>query len=231
MVSAKINSDPDVSPYYKLIFIPDYKVSSAQIIIPSADISQHISTAGTEASGTSCMKFTMTGSMIIGTHDGANIEIAKEIGDDNLFFFGNKVDDVKRIRQEMQERRRAPIPDALIEAFEAILTDRFGDTSFMHEYVRNMMHNVDFYLYTYDFAAYVEAQDKVDRDYADYDNWVKRCIHSITHMGYFSSDRSIMEYAENIWNVKPLDVPDPKLTKDQHTVERFEDIKELEKTA
>lgn len=231
MVSAKINSDPDVSPYYKLIFIPDYKVSSAQIIIPSADISQHISTAGTEASGTSCMKFTMTGSMIIGTHDGANIEIAKEIGDDNMFFFGNKVDDVKRIRQEMQERRRAPIPDALIEAFEAILTDRFGDTSFMHEYVRNMMHNVDFYLYTYDFAAYVEAQDKVDRDYADYDNWVKRCIHSITHMGYFSSDRSIMEYAENIWNVKPLDVPDPKLTKDQHTVERFEDIKELEKTA
>lgn len=230
MVGAVINNDPEVNQYFKVVFLPDYKVSSAQIIIPSADISQHISTAGTEASGTSCMKFTMTGSMIIGTHDGANIEIAREIVNEkekkeNIFFFGNKVDDVRRIRNEMFSGKREAIPVEMDEAFQAILNNTFGDTTFMHDYVRNMIYGCDYYLYTYDFKEYMQAQEKVDKEYADSDEWAKCCVYAITHMGKFSSDRSIKEYGENIWDVKELNVPMPKT--DIHTVSSFENLKAL----
>ena len=103
MVARVVNNDIEVSPYYKIIFLPDYKVSSAEIIIPAANVSQHISTAGTEASGTSCMKFVMTGSIILGTRDGANIEIAEEIGDDHIIFFGKKVQEKEKEKEQKEE--------------------------------------------------------------------------------------------------------------------------------
>ena len=124
MVANVVNNDSDVNPYYKIVFLPDYKVSSAQIIIPAADISQHISTAGMEASGTSCMKFVMTGSIILGTHDGANIEIADKVGEDHIYFFGRKVDEVARIRNELSNGKRNYVGSRLKECFDCIYNNR-----------------------------------------------------------------------------------------------------------
>ena len=215
-IAEKVNNDPDVKDYYKVIFIPDYKVSSAQIIIPAADINNQISTAGTEASGTSCMKFVMTGSLIIGTRDGANIEIAQEIGEENIFFFGKDVHEVERIRKEMANGRKSQIGSRLKEAFDFILSH--NDLGFIHDYCKRIMSGDDYYLVCDDFYAYMEAQEKVDKCYSDQDTWCKKCINSITKMGFFSSDRSINDYAKNIWGVEPIEVPNPSLSKEGHYV-------------
>ena len=159
MVGKTINNDKEVSPFFKVIFLPDYKVSSAQIIIPAADISQHISTAGTEASGTSCMKFVMTGSIILGTRDGANIEIGEEIGEDNIFFFGKTVDKVAKIREELKNGKKNYICSKLEECFEAIYKNKFGDTSFMHDYIYGLSNGGDYYCTCHDFLEYVEIQE------------------------------------------------------------------------
>ena len=218
MIANKVNNDGDVNQYYKIVFLPDYKVSSAQIIIPAADISQHISTAGMEASGTSCMKFVMTGSIILGTHDGANIEIADKVGEDHIYFFGKKVDEVGRIREEMRNGKRNYIGSRLKECFDAIYNNHFGDTSFMRDYLNGIINGGDYYLACHDFYDYLEAQERIDRDYQNKDDWDRRCIENICHMGFFSSDRSIQDYANDIWNIVPIEVPKPSLTKEQHLI-------------
>ena len=218
MVANVVNNDGDVSPFYKVVFLPDYKVSAAQIIIPAADISEHISTAGLEASGTSCMKFVMTGSIIIGTHDGANIEIAQEVGEDHIFFFGNEVDDVTRIREELRNGKRGYISGQLQECFDALYSNRFGNTQFIHEYISSLANGGDYYLACHDFDAYVATQDKIDVEYQNKDAWDRKCIENICHMGFFSSDRSIKDYARDIWDIKPLEVPEPCIDKEKHYV-------------
>ena len=218
MVAEKVNNDKDVSPFYKVVFLPDYKVSSAQIIIPAADISEHISTAGLEASGTSCMKFVMTGSIIIGTHDGANIEIAQEVGEDHIFFFGNKVDDVARIREEIRNGKRGYVSPMLKKCFDALLNDKFGDTSFIKDYVNGLENGGDFYLACHDFDEYVKTQDKIDVEYQNKDVWDWKCIENICHMGFFSSDRSIQNYADEIWGITPFVIPEPSVVKEKHFV-------------
>ena len=218
MIANKVNNDGDVNQYYKVVFLPDYKVSAAQIIIPAADISQHISTAGMEASGTSCMKFVMTGSIILGTHDGANIEIADKVGEDHIYFFGKKVDEVARIRDEMKNGKRNYIGSRLKECFDAIYNNLFGDTKFMHDYLNGIANGGDYYLACHDFYDYLEAQEKIDRDYQNRDEWDRKCVENICHMGFFSSDRSITDYANDIWNIVPIEVPKPSLTKEQHLI-------------
>ena len=218
MVANVVNNDPDVNSYYKIVFLPDYKVSSAQIIIPAADISQHISTAGMEASGTSCMKFVMTGSIILGTHDGANIEIADKVGEDHIYFFGRKVDEVTRIRNELSNGKRNYVGSRLQECFNAIYNKRFGDTSFMNDYLNGIINGGDYYLVCHDFYDYLEAQEKIDKDYQNKDEWDRKCVENICHMGFFSSDRSIRDYANDIWNVVAMEVPKPSLTKEQHLI-------------
>ena len=218
MVAEKVNNDKDVSPFYKVVFLPDYKVSSAQIIIPAADISEHISTAGLEASGTSCMKFVMTGSIIIGTHDGANIEIAQEVGEDHIFFFGNKVDDVARIREEIRNGKRGYVSPMLKKCFDALLNNKFGDTSFIKDYVNGLENGGDFYLACHDFDEYVKTQDKIDVEYQNKDIWDWKCIENICHMGFFSSDRSIQNYADEIWGITPFVIPEPSVVKEKHFV-------------
>jgi starch phosphorylase len=218
MVAEKVNNDKDVSPFYKVVFLPDYKVSSAQIIIPAADISEHISTAGLEASGTSCMKFVMTGSIIIGTHDGANIEIAQEVGEDHIFFFGNKVDDVARIREEIRNGKRGYVSPMLKKCFDALLNNKFGDTSFIKDYVNGLENGGDFYLACHDFDEYVKTQDKIDIEYQNKDIWDWKCIENICHMGFFSSDRSIQNYADEIWGITPFVIPEPSVVKEKHFV-------------
>ena len=218
MVANVVNNDPDVNPYYKIVFLPDYKVSSAQIIIPAADISQHISTAGMEASGTSCMKFVMTGSIILGTHDGANIEIADKVGEDHIYFFGRKVDEVNKIRNDLRNGKRNYVGSRLNECFDCIYNNRFGNTQFMHDYLNGMINGGDYYLVCHDFYDYLEAQEKIDKDYQDKDNWDRKCVENICHMGFFSSDRSIRDYANDIWNVVAMEVPKPSLTKEEHLI-------------
>ena len=218
MIANVVNNDPDVNPYYKIVFLPDYKVSSAQIIIPAADISQHISTAGMEASGTSCMKFVMTGSIILGTHDGANIEIADKVGEDHIYFFGRKVDEVTKIREDLRNGKRNYVGSRLKECFDAIYNNRFGNTSFMHDYLNGIINGGDYYLVCHDFYDYLEAQEKIDKDYQNKDEWDRKCVENICHMGFFSSDRSIRDYANDIWNVVAMEVPKPSLTKEKHLI-------------
>ena len=228
MVANTVNNDSDVNKYYKVIFLPDYKVSSAQIIIPAADINQQISTAGTEASGTSCMKFVMTGSLIIGTRDGANIEIADNIGEDHIFYFGKNVHEVERIRKEIAGGRRGYVGSRLQECFDAILNNRFGNTKFMHDYINGLINGGDFYLACHDFYDYMEAQKRVDEEYQKPDVWYKKCVEAICKMGFFSSDRAIQTYANEIWDIKPLEVPKPSITKSGHFVSTG-DLKNLDK--
>ena len=206
MVADVVNNDEEVSPYYKIIFLPDYKVSSAEIIIPAADVSQHISTAGTEASGTSCMKFVMTGSIILGTRDGANVEIAQEIGEDHIVFFGKKVHEVNTIREELKNGKRDYVDKYLKECFDAIYNNEFGDTSFIHDYITWLINGGDHYLICHDFYDYVKAQEKIDIQYQNKETWLEKCVENICHMGYFSSDRSIQNYADNIWKIDPITV-------------------------
>ena len=218
MVANVVNNDKDVSPFYKVVFLPDYKVSAAQIIIPAADISEHISTAGLEASGTSCMKFVMTGSIIIGTHDGANIEIADEVGEDHIFFFGKEVNDVTRIREELRKGKRGYISPMLKECFEALYKNKFGDTKFIHDYISGLENGGDYYLACHDFDEYVKTQVKIDVEYQKKDTWDWKCIENICHMGFFSSDRSIQNYADDIWGISPIEVPEPSIQKEGHFV-------------
>ena len=210
MIGNVVNNDPEIKQYYKVIFLPDYKVSVAQIIIPAADISEHISTAGTEASGTSNMKFAMTGSLIVGTRDGANVEIGEQIKEENIYFFGKNINEVDKIRSDMNSGKKNYVGKQLKKVFDYILSGKFGNIDFFKDYLNNLMLNFDFYLVCHDFESYIQTQDRVDRDYQDKKKWETMCLLSISRMGFFSSDRSINEYAETIWKVDPIEVPKPE---------------------
>eukprot|EP00898_Chlorokybus_atmophyticus_P005827 jgi/Chlat1/6245/Chrsp44S05857 len=200
-VGEKINNDPDVGDLLKLFFLPDYNVSLAETIIPATELSQHISTAGTEASGTSNMKFAMNGSLIIGTMDGANVEIAQEVGEENMFIFGLLAHDVPKARAERMNYR----PDGrFLQVVDMIRTGFFG----WQEYLSPIAEAVegyggDYYLVANDFASYLEAQAEVDRAYVDQARWTRMSIMNTAGSGKFSSDRTIKQYAEEIWGVEP----------------------------
>ncbi|KAG7697742.1 hypothetical protein KL929_000203 [Ogataea haglerorum] len=202
-VSDVVNSDPDIGDILKVVFIPDYNVSKAETICPASDISQHISTAGTEASGTSNMKFVLNGGLIIGTVDGANVEITREIGEDQIFLFGNLSEDVDELRHE-HNMGRLTIPDSLNQVFDAIESGKFGSYEEYRTLVENVKFHGDYYLVSDDFESYLEAQRTIDKEYKDQDNWTRKSIISVANMGFFSSDRCIEEYADNIWNIEPI---------------------------
>jgi len=205
-VGEKINNDKDVGDLLKLVFYPDYNVSGAEILIPASELSQHISTAGTEASGTSNMKFQMNGCLIIGTMDGANVEIAEEIGKDNMFVFGAEADEVTRLRAE----RKKLTPDPrFLHAVELVRSGHFGWEDYFAPIMDAITTGGDFYLVANDFPGYLDAQDKVDATYKDQDKWTRMSIMSVAGSGKFSTDRTISEYAKDIWGVKPCPVPDP----------------------
>lgn len=203
-VADTINADTQTSKYLKMAFIPNYNVSIAEIMIPASDISQHISTAGTEASGTSNMKFVLNGGIILGTVDGANIEIAEEVGDDNIWLFGAIADEVEDIRHE-QTYHMVVMDPKLEVVVKAIRAGAFGEASIFEPLLVTLNH--DYYLLSHDFASYIETQHKMDEAYKDKDGWAKRSINAAAGMGKFSSDRSIRDYAEKIWKIKPIPVP------------------------
>jgi starch phosphorylase len=207
-VGAVINKDPDTKDYLRLYFLPDYNVSLAETIIPAAELSQHISTAGTEASGTSNMKFQMNGCLIIGTMDGANVEIGEETGFEHLFVFGVDAADIHQLRKERKNFKTDPRWDELMADIEGGM---FGDKEYFKplvDSVNNMNVGNDWFLLANDFASYLEAQEKVDEVYADPEEWTRKSILYTAGSGKFSSDRTIAEYAEQIWDVVPVKVPD-----------------------
>ncbi|MDK9721811.1 MAG: glycogen/starch/alpha-glucan phosphorylase [Rhodospirillales bacterium] len=206
-VAKHINADPDTSKMLKLVFLPNYNVALAERIIPAADLSQQISTAGTEASGTGNMKLALNGALTIGTRDGANIEIAEEVGEENVFFFGLLADDVMRLREP-----GAYDPKSVIAANPELakVLRMLGDGYFSPDdrgrfkpIYDSLVNHGDWYLLCADFADYMAAQDRVDRLWADKEAWTAMSILNVARLGRFSSDVTIMEYAREIWDVAP----------------------------
>lgn len=201
-----VNNDVEIGDLLKVVFVPDYNVSKAEIIIPASDLSEHISTAGTEASGTSNMKFAMNGGLIIGTVDGANVEITREIGEDNIFLFGNLAENVEDLRYNHQYN-----PQELPENLEKVLAyiERGDFTDNPAEFkpiVDAVKQHGDYYLISDDFDSYIATQELVDQVFHnEKDEWIKKSILSVANIGFFSSDRCIQEYAETIWNVEPVE--------------------------
>ena len=198
-----VNKDPDIGDLMKVVFLPNYNVSNAQVIIPGTDLSEQISTAGTEASGTSNMKFVMNGAIIIGTLDGANVEIAEEVGLDNIIIFGAKVDEVDAIRN-----KREQAGSRLRKCFDYIRNGTIGNPRELSSIVETL-ENSDFYIVKHDFYLYLEAQERADKLYSHKDQWLHMSISGALKMGKFSSDRTINEYAEDIWSLDRVKIQAP----------------------
>ncbi|SCU83147.1 LAFA_0D01992g1_1 [Lachancea sp. 'fantastica'] len=205
-VAEVVNADSEIQDLLKVFFIPDYNVSKAEIITPASDLSEHISTAGTEASGTSNMKFVMNGGLIIGTVDGANVEITREIGEDNIFLFGNLSENVEELRYKHQFSKPG-LPEGLLKVLNTLESGAFSpqNSSEFRPLIDSIKHQGDYYLVSDDFDSYIATQDLVDQVYhKDKKEWLKKSILSVANVGFFSSDRCIEEYAETIWNAEPV---------------------------
>jgi starch phosphorylase len=205
-VGEKINHDPRVGNKIKVVFLPNYRVSLAEKIIPAADVSQQISTAGYEASGTSNMKFSMNGAITLGTLDGANIEIAEEAGEDNNAIFGLTVDQVKELKKNGYNPWDYYYGNEELKAvLDWLDTDDFtpGKPHALSSIKNALLSGGDTYLALADFASYCEAHRRVDAMYRDKKRWAHAAIVNATTMGKFNSDRSIQDYVDQIWNLKP----------------------------
>ncbi|MGT3159926.1 glycogen phosphorylase [Yersinia enterocolitica] len=206
-VAKVVNSDPRINNLLKVVFIPNYSVSLAQLIIPAADLSEQISLAGTEASGTSNMKFALNGALTIGTLDGANVEIREHVGEDNIFIFGNTTEQVEALRKSGYNPRKYYDEDPELHlALTQIATGAFSPEE-PHRYSSlfdSLVNLGDHYQLLADYRSYVDTQEQVDTLYRHPDEWTRKTIFNIANMGYFSSDRTIQEYADDIWHIKPI---------------------------
>ena len=205
-VANVINNDDRLKGRLKVVFIPNYSVSLAQLIIPAADISEQISLAGTEASGTSNMKFALNGALTLGTLDGANVEILDNVGKDHIFIFGNTVEQVEALRREgYRPFDYYQNDEQLREVIDQIIRGDFSpeEPNRYHSLIQGLQYH-DYYQSFADFRSYVEAQKAVDKKYQDRDAWIASTIQNMVNMGFFSSDRTILEYAKNIWKIEPL---------------------------
>jgi starch phosphorylase len=214
-VAEVVNNDPAVAGRLKVVFVPNFNVRSSQLIYPAADLSEQISTAGKEASGTGNMKFMLNGALTIGTLDGANVEIREEAGADNFFLFGLTVEQAQRLQREgyspANELQRSP---ELEEAFEQIAAGAFsrGDRGVFQPLLDNLR-NADPFLVLRDFAGYVACQERVNTAWQDPEHWTRMSILNTARAGKFSSDRAVREYSDNIWHAHPEPVVlDPSLS-------------------
>ncbi len=207
-VADVINRDPLVNNRLKVIFFPDFNVKNAQRIYPAADLSEQISTAGKEASGTGNMKFSMNGALTIGTLDGANIEIREQVGAENFFLFGLSASQVSELqRQGYHPWQYYQDNNELKEAVDAISSGQFsrGDRNLFKPLVDSLL-AYDPYLLLADYPSYIECQEQVSLAYQNPDTWTRMSILNVARMGYFSSDRAIGEYCQNIWRVQPVPI-------------------------
>jgi starch phosphorylase len=207
-VASVVNRDPLVQGRLKIIFLPNFNVSNGQRIYPAADLSEQISTAGKEASGTGNMKFSMNGALTIGTLDGANIEIRDAVGKENFFLFGRTADEIETLQR--QQRHPAEFIDSnpeLQEVLQLIRSGLFsrGDPALFQPLLDSLMYHDRFYVCA-DFAAYSSCQQQVSKVFQDKERWAKMSILNTARMGWFSSDRSIQEYCDDIWKLSPVKV-------------------------
>jgi starch phosphorylase len=205
-VGKVINNDSRAGEWIKVAFIPDYRVSLAEKIIPAADLSEQISTAGMEASGTSNMKLALNGALTIGTLDGANIEILEEVGEENIFIFGLKVGEVEAMRVQGSYRPRnyynqEPRVKRVVDALGSNLFCPHEPDLFAWIY-QNVLDANDEYFHLADLTAYLRAQDKVSAAFNDRSGWTRKAILNAARIGKFSSDRTVAEYARDIWDIK-----------------------------
>lgn len=205
-VADVVNNDKVIGDKLKIVFIKNYSVSLAEKIIPASELSEQISTAGFEASGTGNMKFALNGALTIGTMDGANVEIREEVGTDNIFIFGLLADEVMKIKNNGYDPRDYYKKDVeLKRVIDMLASDHFNrkEPGIFKSIVESLL-NVDYYCLLPDYRSYIETQDKVSNLYKDLDKWTRKSILNVARIGKFSSDRSIQEYAKNIWKVKPI---------------------------
>jgi len=205
-VGQVINHDPRIGDKLKVVFIPNYGVSVAEVIMPGADLSEQISTAGTEASGTGNMKLALNGALTIGTDDGANIEIRQNVGDDNIFIFGKLAHEVAAIRAAGYQPLRLYESDPQLKAvLDSIAAGAFSpdEPARYRPLIDSLLWGGDHYLLLADYAAYVAAQSRVDALYRDPEAWARKAIANVAGMGPFSADRTIRQYAAQIWRVPP----------------------------
>jgi glycogen phosphorylase len=207
-VAEVVNNDPRTRDKLRLAFLPNYNVSQAEIIIPAAELSEQISTAGTEASGTGNMKFSLNGALTIGTLDGANIEILEEVGEENIFTFGMNAEEAEyeRINPSRTPRDICKKKDDIALVIEALGNGSFshGNTDIFKPLVDSLLSEHDPYMLMLDFEAYLECQQRVNDAFLNRDKWTTTSILNVARMGKFSTDRTIRQYAEEIWGV-PVD--------------------------
>jgi len=209
-VANVVNNDPDVNKFMKVVFIENYGVSMAEMIIPATDISEQISTAGKEASGTSNMKFMMNGAITLGTLDGANVEINERVGDEHSFIFGLKVNEIDELKRSGRynprdvynenEKVRRVLDSLFVGPWCEGIRDRFRSI-----FDEIMNHN-DEYFILLDFDAYLEESEKIDKYYQNRDAWARSCLINIAKSGYFSSDRTIEQYNKDIWHLEKIEL-------------------------
>jgi starch phosphorylase len=205
-VADVVNNDKSVNDKLKFLFLPNYRVSSAEIIIPAADLSEQISTAGMEASGTGNMKFSLNGALTIGTLDGANIEIKEEVGDENIFIFGLKAEEITELKSTYNPIETYNSDKNLQRVIELIAEGFFSrkEPALFRPIIDSLLYQGDKFFVLADFKAYIEAQDLVSDAYKNRDLWTRKSIINVANMGKFSSDRTIEEYAKDIWNLKKV---------------------------
>jgi starch phosphorylase len=207
-LAAVIDNDPAVRGRLKIVFMPEYNVSLAERLIPASDVSNQISTAGFEASGTSNMKFMMNGALTVGTRDGATIEMAEEAGDENMFLFGLRVDQVENSRGWYSPYWHYENEPATRAALDLIFSDHFSrnEPGVFAPLRETLLTGGDHYMHLADLTSYCEAQEQLGMLYADSGAWARKAILNVASSGKFSSDRTIAEYASDIWKVKPCPV-------------------------
>ena len=213
-VADLVNNDETIEGKIKVVFAENYRVSLAEKLIPAADVSEQISTASKEASGTGNMKFMLNGAITIGTLDGANVEIREEVGDENIFIFGMKADEVidEYAKSDYNPWDIYNMNSDVRGVLNMLINGTLDkDTELFREIYDSLLNGYngsrpDEYFVLKDFASYTEAQNKVDKAYRDKDKWAKMAILNTAHSGKFSSDRTIKEYAEDIWNLKPVHI-------------------------
>ena len=202
-VARVVNSDPTVRNLLKVAFLPNYNVSLAEVIVPAADLSEQISTAGMEASGTGNMKLALNGALTIGTLDGANVEMLEQVGPENIHIFGMTTEEVAARRHEgLQGAHAIEASPRLAEVLEAIGSGVFSpDDRHRYRDLVEALRGSDYFMVAADFDAYYDSQREVDARWASSAGWQQAAILNTASMGWFSSDRTIREYAEDIWNV------------------------------